>query len=279
MSLFPSLRDSGGPAASPPARRRGFTLVELLVVIGIIALLISILLPALSAAREQGNAVKCLSNVRQIAQAFIAYANQQSNGYCFPAGSRYPAGPLATGACVKDEDWIWYQKKPVGGRPVADPSQSAIAPYLGWSPEVMRCPSDDIYGRPNTPAGYDPYEYSYTMNAYMESNGTPTPQVKVKLSQVRNTTRKIIVVEEDYASINDGLWSPGGGDISAATTLDFLSIRHERKKRGVDSFGTPVVIRTSPNAEKRGNAGFLDGHGEYISRVEAHSADHLKPGT
>ena len=53
---------------------RGFTLIELLVVIGIIAVLLSLLLPALSTSRERARRVQCLSNLRQTHLLFLAYA-------------------------------------------------------------------------------------------------------------------------------------------------------------------------------------------------------------
>lgn len=78
------------------SRRSGFTLVELLVVIGIIAVLISMLLPALGRARAQANIVKCASNMRQIGLATLNYA-AENKGFLPLRGEYFKSNDAANG--------------------------------------------------------------------------------------------------------------------------------------------------------------------------------------
>lgn len=73
----------------PSPRRRGFTLIELLVVVAIIALLISILIPSLQSAKEQGKRAKCLANLKNIAQAIHGYAGEDRKEHAIPVQRAY----------------------------------------------------------------------------------------------------------------------------------------------------------------------------------------------
>jgi prepilin-type N-terminal cleavage/methylation domain-containing protein/prepilin-type processing-associated H-X9-DG protein len=255
-----------------------FTLVELLVVIGIIALLVSILLPSLGRAREQARQVKCLSNLKQLGLAFVMYAND--NQY------RYPR--KATDQAAYPEDWIWWQSNVVTGRPVCDMTQSAIAKYMGISatggttaadngvePQYVnyfRCPSDDVTSRAQVSSG-GPYVYSYSMNGNFSGDNTSCPPIPL----IRNSSEKIVLIEETASTINDGYWDPpaydaSGNWVATSNNNDKLSIIHDRKTDQPDTGYNPM-----PNADRRGNVAFVDGHAEYVPRSYAHYQGHIYP--
>ncbi len=137
--------------------RGGFSLVELLVVIGVIAVLIGILLPTLLKARKQANTVACLSNLRQLAQASLMFAREH-DGYL----PNYSFNRCAITA--------------VNGTPLSEADWGFRSPYWNWdyvlsqqlqSTGPFRCPTDDREGLRglSTPNSDDDIADSYRMNA------------------------------------------------------------------------------------------------------------------
>ena len=133
-----------------PTQRRGFTLVELLVVIGIIAVLIAILLPVLSKARKAAASSKCLSNLRQIMQATLMYANDHQ-GFLPYAGCGdapgTPKGGQYLANCLYNPNVAPAGSPPglgVAASGVFTPSdvQSGVLYEYLNSDKVYRCPLD-----------------------------------------------------------------------------------------------------------------------------------------
>ncbi len=229
------IRSRTGPA---------FTLLELLVVIGIIGILAGLLLPVLAKAKEKARQTKCLSNFKQLGMAFHLYL-EESRGF-FPApGSKTAYGPLP-------EDWIHWQYN-------RNPANSAIAPHLAgaFSTNLFRCPSDmDAERRARFAVLTNAYVFSYSFSAIKVTNdvnvglalalGSQRQKLPFSLANVQNPSSIIMLAEEDHSVVNDGRWYPSSP----------LATRHNTK----------------------GNVAFVDGRAEGVSPAFARNPVNAMPG-
>jgi prepilin-type N-terminal cleavage/methylation domain-containing protein/prepilin-type processing-associated H-X9-DG protein len=225
-------------------QRRGFTLVELLVVIGIIAVLIAILLPALQRAQAQARMVSCLSQQRQLTLALIMYTGD-NKGY-------FPGGERATGA-------FWAHWDPTQWNPYSvnkDPNHVApkfLSKYVTGSENIAFCPAavretlviGNYYGVGSNPKPQTTYWYPLSLilspeQARLAWGGPPADAYPVqrpqKLSNVKRAATKVVII--DYKT-----W-------------------HQRVETAINLISPvgPAVDATGVKGQRGVPMGFADGH-------------------
>jgi len=201
-----------------PTHRSAFTLVELLVVIGIIALLISILLPTLSRAREHAYRVQCMSNERQILSAVMIYTNQwkQSLPNCNWASAALAIQrwgvPGPSGALIAGPGWLYQEPNK---NKQADVETGVIWPFLRTY-QIYHCPKD-----PQPYLQTEPVHNlsSYLMNGATHAYGAAYMDGKCayKITKFKSDRVLIWEIKDDTSSFgaaggwNDGANSPNEG--------------------------------------------------------------------
>lgn len=213
---------------------RAFTLVELLVVIGIIALLMSILLPALNKAREQARMIKCASNMRQIFIGMRQYIDANKGVYPIP--------PRVENLTLLGADRLAMFMTSIPG--VYDYQHGTLWPYLAPTvlgrQAIFNCPTDEDAYRPvrrgtmQDAASYA-RNFTYSFNAQLRGTIDKSPFTSpngMREAQVIHPADKVLIVEEEWPNDACAFIAPPNDED------DIFSKRHIHKS----------------------NQGFADGH-------------------
>lgn len=281
--IQPARRLTGAPSRFR-TDRRAFTLVELLVVIGIIAILISVLLPTLAGARRSANSVKCLASLKEIGNAFSMYSLENKGYYPAVRDTQLPAP-------VTERRWTdliakYISKSGKDFKDQSDIGKIRVNSVLWGCPEWTRSydyvPSTNNYASVNVYNGYGmqynpgyPDQNTLANNAYRSA---PTRAGYLKAAfWGRKGAERLLIAD----SALDFIQLPPGGFVATSVKLqpydpapayssdDFtIDSRHMK----------PGTAKQAALRMKTINALFCDGHAATISPKEAFNAIR-NPGT
>ena len=213
--------------------RHGFTLIELLVVISIIAILASMLLPAVGMIRDMANQQKCASNQRQFAMANIAYATDN-------AGLPVPYLFTSSNGQIP---WCYNQRflSVVDARLFND--GHGFDDTWGDLPNNLKCPNSD---RDSTQWYKARIVYGYNLNSESMYNGDwSEASVDLPISKIISASNKVMFLDSDYESCWYVSWYKG-------------PVQDDVENQGNWTWGAKYVARHRSKA----NFSFWDGHVE-----------------
>jgi len=207
MRVLPSSKQRGSQA--------GFTLIEALVVAGVVGVLASIILPAVSNAKGKGYGVVCLNNMRQLTLAWTLYAEDRDGYLPYNYGCADTYATIANGQFVNwaNNVMTWHLEEDNTNETFL--ARGGLGPYLLGVVSPFRCPSDRVVSAEQRAVGWSQRTRTYSMNAMLGYAG-PTfmksgtnvnnPKFKqfTKLNEIPDPSAIFVFIEEHPQSINDG---------------------------------------------------------------------------
>ena len=229
-------------------KRSGFTLIELLVVIAIIAILMAILMPALSRVKEQARGIACMANQRTMGQAYVMYADENDSGMVGGMARYAPTNGVPPWVMppLEYQSAGNFTQMPSGAVTLEQRynglREGALWPYIK-DVGAYHCPGDDRIRR-GTSEGRDSARLlyrSYSLPDYLRATERSDPK---KITDFTSPATKLLFVEEIYdaGGVNhnvDGwsynprtnsLWDPLGVFHSNSCTFSFMDGHAETKK-------------------------------------------------
>ncbi|MFA5292127.1 MAG: prepilin-type N-terminal cleavage/methylation domain-containing protein [Phycisphaerae bacterium] len=240
-------------------KKNGFTLVELLVVVSIIALLLAMLLPSLNKAREMGRTIMCENNLKQLGTAWYAYAMANDGRLVCALNYRSDDEGDVLRVNYSRYAWVWAPTDPVTGKTIKDNVKPTIeqekegikrGKLFSYASDlnVFHC-SDDKSGH------FRSYSIPDTMNG--EQTFIPKSSTYAKawdsltnLVQIRRPSEKYVMVEEtDPRNYNMDSWMPDINKTDMTISADPITVRHSRSSRSCFAFADGHAMQRSWSIE------------------------------